>query len=90
MGSQYSKVEKNTHPEDTIVLIQWDTYMYRCFSIQTLVNLNLQNNQVTDSGAQYLAEALKTNTVKIIGFSRVSLIFSLFIFVEAAVLTASE
>lgn len=32
---------------------------------QILTTLNLENNNIDDRGAQYLANALKTNTVRI-------------------------
>jgi hypothetical protein len=35
-----------------------------CYFVQTLTTLSLWNNEIGDAGAQYLGEALRTNTVK--------------------------
>lgn len=46
------------------------------FLAQTLVDLNILENRIRNSGAQYLAEALRNNQVKSIDFS--DLVFVMF------------
>ena len=60
-------------------LINEHLYLHRHFLSQILTHLNLQNNQIKDSGVEHLAEALKINKAKFMDCLEVH-IFLIFIF----------
>jgi hypothetical protein len=61
-------------------LMSWHSHIYHhFFFIQTVTYLDLQNNQIRDSGAQYLSEALKSNKVKFISFLHIFISCLLFL-----------
>jgi hypothetical protein len=53
--------------------------MHLNFFTQTLTNLRLDDNDIGDEGAQYLADAFADSTVNILFCSFLSFIFSLFL-----------